>query len=428
MGVRRDTTGAHTRKENSHIGCEGASARRRPRLQSVTSVVRGTESNAMRRALRRAADGRALDVTEAAVLLTARGQALDELLAIAGAVRDAGLADAGRPGVVTYSRKVFIPLTRLCRDRCHYCTFATVPHRLPSAVPGDRTRSSRSPAQAPRRAARRPCSRSATGRRTGGSRRALARRARLRLDPGLSAGVRDRGAGGDRPAAAPQPRRAVVGGPAAAEAGRAEHGHDAGDHRDPAVVEPGGAALRLAGQGARGPPAGARGRRPGRGAVHDRHPDRHRRDDRGARRVPVRDPARRPASSATSRRSSSRTSAPSRTRRCAACPTRSCTSWRRRSRWRGWCSVRRPASRPRPTSSTTSTACCCGPASTTGAASRRSPPTTSTRSGPGRRSTIWRAQSRQPGSCCGSGSRSIPSTCGAACPGWTPGSRHTSQR
>jgi FO synthase len=86
----------------------------------------------MRRALRRAADGRALDVTEAAVLLTAREQALDDLLAIAGAVRDAGLADAGRPGVVTYSRKVFIPLTRLCRDRCHYCTFATVPHRLPS--------------------------------------------------------------------------------------------------------------------------------------------------------------------------------------------------------------------------------------------------------------------------------------------------------
>ncbi|MET7417615.1 bifunctional FO biosynthesis protein CofGH [Dactylosporangium sp. NPDC005555] len=98
----------------------------------MTSVVRGTESNAMRRALRRAADGRALDVTEAAVLLTARDQALDDLLGIAGAVRDAGLAAAGRPGVVTYSRKVFIPLTRLCRDRCHYCTFATVPHRLPS--------------------------------------------------------------------------------------------------------------------------------------------------------------------------------------------------------------------------------------------------------------------------------------------------------
>jgi FO synthase len=35
--------------------------------------------------------------------------------------------------VVTYSRKVFIPLTRLCRDRCSYCTFATVPGRVESA-------------------------------------------------------------------------------------------------------------------------------------------------------------------------------------------------------------------------------------------------------------------------------------------------------
>ena len=47
-------------------------------------------------------------------------------------MRDAGLAAAGRPGVITYSRKVVIPLTRLCRDRCGYCTFATVPGRLDS--------------------------------------------------------------------------------------------------------------------------------------------------------------------------------------------------------------------------------------------------------------------------------------------------------
>ncbi|WP_098958719.1 bifunctional FO biosynthesis protein CofGH [Pseudonocardia sp. N23] len=89
-------------------------------------------SSAVRRALRRARDGAALDVTEAAVLLAARGEQLDELLDAAARVRDAGLVDAGRPGVVTYSRKVFIPLTRLCRDRCHYCTFVTVPHRLES--------------------------------------------------------------------------------------------------------------------------------------------------------------------------------------------------------------------------------------------------------------------------------------------------------
>jgi FO synthase len=87
----------------------------------------------IRRALRRAADGKAIDADEAAALLAARGAWLDELLAIAGTIRDAGLREAGRPGVVTYSRKVFIPLTRLCRDRCHYCTFATVPHRLPAA-------------------------------------------------------------------------------------------------------------------------------------------------------------------------------------------------------------------------------------------------------------------------------------------------------
>lgn len=87
----------------------------------------------VRRALRRAASGRALDADEATALLSARGAALDELFRVAGAIRDAGLRAAGRPGVVTYSKKVFIPLTRLCRDRCHYCTFATVPHRLPAA-------------------------------------------------------------------------------------------------------------------------------------------------------------------------------------------------------------------------------------------------------------------------------------------------------
>ena len=62
----------------------------------------------------------------------ARGEHLAALLAHAGRVRDAGLAAARRPGVITYSRKVFIPLTRLCRDRCGYCTFATVPGRLES--------------------------------------------------------------------------------------------------------------------------------------------------------------------------------------------------------------------------------------------------------------------------------------------------------
>jgi len=86
--------------------------------------------NALRRALARARDGKLLDRAEAAVLLHARGGQLTELLSYAARTRDAGLAAAGRLGVITYSRKVFIPLTRLCRDRCGYCTFVTVPGRL----------------------------------------------------------------------------------------------------------------------------------------------------------------------------------------------------------------------------------------------------------------------------------------------------------
>ena len=87
----------------------------------------------VRRALVRAERGAALDVPEAAALLQARGEHLDRLCAAAARVRDAGLDAAGRPGVVTYSPKVFIPLTRLCRDRCHYCTFVTTPGRLSRA-------------------------------------------------------------------------------------------------------------------------------------------------------------------------------------------------------------------------------------------------------------------------------------------------------
>jgi FO synthase len=84
----------------------------------------------MRRALARARDGKPLDLDEATILLGARGEDLAQLCVAAARVRDQGLEDAGRPGTVTYSRKVFIPLTRLCRDRCHYCTFATSPAKL----------------------------------------------------------------------------------------------------------------------------------------------------------------------------------------------------------------------------------------------------------------------------------------------------------
>ena len=84
----------------------------------------------IRRALARAERGAALDVDEATVLLAAGGEDLDRLSAAAAKVRDAGLVAAERPAVVTYSPKVFIPVTKLCRDRCHYCTFVETPNQL----------------------------------------------------------------------------------------------------------------------------------------------------------------------------------------------------------------------------------------------------------------------------------------------------------
>lgn len=60
----------------------------------------------------------------------------EEALALAGVEEVAALAtaaaqvrDAGFGDIVTVSRKVFIPLTQLCRDVCHYCTFAHPPRR-----------------------------------------------------------------------------------------------------------------------------------------------------------------------------------------------------------------------------------------------------------------------------------------------------------
>ena len=62
------------------------------------------------------------DPTDAALRDLAARQPLGFLLDKASRLRDAG---HGR--LISYSRKVFIPLTRLCRDVCRYCTFAHPP-------------------------------------------------------------------------------------------------------------------------------------------------------------------------------------------------------------------------------------------------------------------------------------------------------------
>ncbi len=97
---------------------------------SVTASSAAASSAAVDAALARAAAGERLDTADAEALLAATGERFERLLAIAGEVRDAGLAASGRPGVITYSRKVFVPLTTLCRDRCHYCVFVDTPGQL----------------------------------------------------------------------------------------------------------------------------------------------------------------------------------------------------------------------------------------------------------------------------------------------------------
>jgi FO synthase len=70
--------------------------------------------------LSRVEAGRRLSAADALVL--ADHSDLQSLVRIAAALRDKAHGD-----LVSYSRKVFIPLTQLCRDVCHYCTFAHPP-------------------------------------------------------------------------------------------------------------------------------------------------------------------------------------------------------------------------------------------------------------------------------------------------------------
>jgi FO synthase len=86
--------------------------------------------SALHAALSRVERARDVDERDAETLLAARGDDLERLLAVASAVRDDGLDRSGRTGVITYSKKVFIPITFLCQDRCHYCTFVETPGAL----------------------------------------------------------------------------------------------------------------------------------------------------------------------------------------------------------------------------------------------------------------------------------------------------------
>ena len=155
---------------------------------------------------------------------------LAELMAEAAALRDSA---HGR--LISYSRKVFIPLTKLCRDVCHYCTFAQVPRAGQACLP------------LTRRGARHRARRRGRGLHRGAvhagrqARAAIPRRARRiegarpRNDDLLSHRDVRAGAARDRIAAACQSRRDDARGDRGPARGDGEPGHHAGVHQRAAV-------------------------------------------------------------------------------------------------------------------------------------------------------------------------------------------------
>ncbi len=88
-------------------------------MAQSTAVV----SSTVERVLERALAGEPLSAADGYALIAAQGQQLAALVSAAGR-----LNERARPHRrVTYSRKVFLPLTNLCRDRCGYCTFVKAP-------------------------------------------------------------------------------------------------------------------------------------------------------------------------------------------------------------------------------------------------------------------------------------------------------------
>ena len=98
-------------------------------VAALAPLTPGSSSQSLLERLREARDGAWIDRQLAIDLLRCYDEVLPELLATACALKE-----HYHPGILTYSRKVFIPLTNLCRDYCGYCTYRRDP-----AEPGAHT-------------------------------------------------------------------------------------------------------------------------------------------------------------------------------------------------------------------------------------------------------------------------------------------------
>ena len=85
-------------------------------------------TSSLRNILEKALSGRNISLYDGYELIEAPADSIPAICEVAGQLRD-----RTKGQTVTYSRKVFIPLTTLCRDSCGYCTFAKPPDH-PDAI------------------------------------------------------------------------------------------------------------------------------------------------------------------------------------------------------------------------------------------------------------------------------------------------------
>ena len=273
-------------------------------------------------------------------------------------------------GLVTYSPKVFIPLTTLCRDVCGYCTFARPPRR------GERAFLSEDEVLAIARAGAAAGCHEALF--TLGDKPELRYRSRARSWPRSAARRRSstwparRGLVLDETGLLPHLNPGVMSRDelVALRAGQRLDGDHARDARPSDSRRTAG---RTTARRTSCPRAGSRRspRRRARDPVHDRDPDRDRRDARGAARRAARDPRARRA--LRPHPGGDRPELPREAGHAHGRPPRArrSTTTSGRSRPRASCSARTATSRRRRTSHTTTSPGCSTPGSTTGAASRR---------------------------------------------------------
>ncbi|MHB8381738.1 MAG: 7,8-didemethyl-8-hydroxy-5-deazariboflavin synthase CofG [Candidatus Binataceae bacterium] len=88
----------------------------------LAAITSARPAASIRPVLDRALEGIRLSEADAIALIGCPARELDDLMAAAGELRDRGKGRAS-----SYSRKVFLPITNLCRDRCTYCTFRKDP-------------------------------------------------------------------------------------------------------------------------------------------------------------------------------------------------------------------------------------------------------------------------------------------------------------